>query len=341
MPISDFRTDTAIVAEQPCSLERSIWSWANAYKVSFSIFALNELGVLKLLTADFLTSGEIACRLDLDEALLTPLLELLASAGVLQQSNGGFRAQQGIETILPPLAMESRLSGSHVTASQIAKVVRTGEAADIFQSGNVEEYIPVFAAAMRSSARTLAPHLVRFGNIRQCRRVLDLGGADGSLALALRRVAPHLSITVVDLPRMQAPFEQQIHEHSAGAAIEFRTADLRNPETLAGLLGEADVIVISNVIHLLTTGQRLALYHTVRQSSAPGTRFVVYDQFINRVEPLNATHFMAVDWVINGVQFRETPEQLCEILQAAGFSDAQFRRFSGLPGAVIGARVNG
>jgi predicted nicotinamide N-methyase len=338
MPISDFRLDAAVAPEQSCAVERSVWCWANAYKVSFSIFALNELGVFKLIAADFLTAAQIAAQLNLNEELLRPLLEMLASTGVLFHENGRFRAQQGMEIILPLLGMESRLSASHVTASQIAKVVRTGRAADIFQTGNVQEYLPVFTAAMRSSARTLAPHLLRFGNIRQARHVLDLGGADGSLALALRRVAPQISITVVDLPRMQQAFEIQVREHGAGDAIQFQAADLRNPDTVVRLLGNAEVIIISNVVHLLTTEQRSNLYYAVRQHSAPGTRFLVYDQFIGD-EALDATHFMAVDWVINGVQFRETPQQLCEILLATGFSDAQFRRFSGLPGAVIAARV--
>ncbi len=200
MPIADFKLDSVAAPKHSCSLESSIWSWANAYKVSFSIFALNELGVLKLVASEFFTPAQIAAELDLNEELLRPLLELLASAGVIHQSGDGFRAQQGIETILPLLAMESRLSASHVTTSQIAKVVRSGQVADIFQTGNVEEYLPVFTSAMRSSARTLAPHLLRFGSLRQARQVVDLGGADGSLALALRRVAPHLSITVVDLP---------------------------------------------------------------------------------------------------------------------------------------------
>ncbi|HEV7521638.1 MAG TPA: class I SAM-dependent methyltransferase [Candidatus Angelobacter sp.] len=339
MPISDFRVDTVPVERQICSLERSIWSWANAYKVSFSIFALNELGVLKLIATSFLAPAQIADQLDLSEELLTPLLELLASTGVLQEREGAFRGQQGIETILPLLVMESRLSASHVTSSQIAKVVRSGLAADIFQTGNVEEYLPIFTAAMRSSARTLAPHLVRFGNLRQCRQVLDLGGADGSLALALCRVVPQLSISVVDLPRMQQPFEKQIREHGAEHAIHFHSADLRQPETLAGLLGTADVILISNVVHLLTTEHRFRLYRTVQQHAAAGTRFVVYDQFIGDNAPLSGTDFMAVDWVINGVQFRETPEQLCEILRESGFSHAQSRQFPGLPGAVVIAQV--
>jgi hypothetical protein len=337
MPISNFRLEAEAAGKNSCSLEPSIWSWVNAYKVSVSIFALNELGVLKLLASGFLTPAQIAAELHLNEELLQPLLELLASAGIFERSGSGFRAQQGIDTILPLVTMESRLSASHVTASQIAKVVRSGQAANIFQTENIEEYLPVFTSAMRSSARTLAPHLLRFGNLRQARQVVDLGGADGSLALALRRVAPHLSVKVVDLPRMQQPFVTQMGEHGAPGAIQFHAADLRQPETFADLLANADVVNISNVVHLLTTRQRTALYHAVRKHSAPGTRLLVYDQFIGDHEPFNATHFMAVDWVINGVQFRETPQQLCDILLGVGFCDAQFRRFPGLPGAVIGA----
>ena len=69
MPIADFKLDTATVPEPSCVLERSIWSWANIYKVSFSIFALNELGVLKLVAAHPLTAGQIAGR-ELEDAVL-------------------------------------------------------------------------------------------------------------------------------------------------------------------------------------------------------------------------------------------------------------------------------
>jgi hypothetical protein len=339
MTIAEAKFETAVATGQPCAFERSIWSWANAYKISFSIFALNELGVLQFIAQDFHTAGQIAAELGLNEELLQPLLELVASVGVLQQNGETFRAPQGIETSLPLLVMESQLSASHVTASQIAQVVRTGKAADRFQGPNVEEYIPVFTAAMRSSARTLAPYLLRFGNLRQCRRVLDLGGADGSLALTLRHLAPHLSIDVVDLPRMQGAFEKNIRDHQAETAIQFHAADLRRPETLGGLLDDADAIIISNVIHLLTTQQRMELYRAIRQHGPQGASFLVYDQFIDHDAPLNATDCMAVDWVINGVQFRETPQQLSKILEACGFSHAQHRSFRGLPGAVVAARL--
>ena len=121
MPISDFKVEVPVAPGQSCSLERSIWSWVNAYKVSFSIFALNELGVLGFIAGDFLSSGQIASQLSLSEELLTPLLELLASVGVLQKNDAGFRAPRGIETILPLLTMESGLSADHVTASRIAR----------------------------------------------------------------------------------------------------------------------------------------------------------------------------------------------------------------------------
>lgn len=335
MTLSEAKFDTAVAAGQASPFERSIWSWANAYKISFSIFALNELGVFQYIAEDFHTAGQIAAGLGLNEELLQPLLELVASVGVLQQNGEKFCAPQGIETSLPLLVMEARLSATHVTSSQIAQVVRSGKAADIFHGPNVAEYIPIFTAAMRSSARTLAPYLLRFGNLRQRRRILDLGGADGSLALALRHLAPHLAIDVVDLPRMQEAFARNIQAHGAENAIQFHAADLRQPETLGGLLDGADAIIISNVIHLLTTRERMALYRTVRRHGAADASFLVYDQFISHDSPLNATHCMAVDWVINGVQFRETPQQLCAILESCGFRDAQHRSFRGLPGAVV------
>jgi len=62
MPISNVRIDVNAAASNTCSLERSIWSWANAYKVSASIFALNELGVLSLVASEFLTPAQIAAH---------------------------------------------------------------------------------------------------------------------------------------------------------------------------------------------------------------------------------------------------------------------------------------
>jgi hypothetical protein len=210
MSLAALRRDHEIIPERSCFLQAGVWSWANVYKVSLSIFALNDLGVLKFISTEFHTAPQIATELNLKLDLLSALLDLLVSVGVLQRNMDGFRAHQGMETLLPLLSMESHLSATHLSAAQIAKVVRSGEPADIFQVGNVETYLPIFATAMRSSSRTLAPHLIRFCQIRQCRRVLDLGGADGSLAVALKRVAPHLTLTVVDLPRLKHAFETLI-----------------------------------------------------------------------------------------------------------------------------------
>lgn len=331
--------ETAVAGPRECIFEGSIWSWANAYKISFAIFALNELGVLRLVATDYYRARQIADELGLDEALLKPLLELVASVGVLHREGDRFRAPQGIEITLPLLAMEGRLSASHITASQVANVVRTGKGADVFHSLDASEYIPIFTIAMRSNARTLAPYLVRFGKLRQCRRVLDLGGADGSLALALLRLVPHLSIEVIDLPRMGAAFEQNMKENGASSTIQFDVSDLRNPETLARRLETYDVIVISNVVHLLTTSQRIALYREIRRHGLNGGTLIVYDQFIDYDSPINATHCMSVDWIVNGVQFRETPEECAEILEAHGFYEVRHSRFRGLPGAIVVARL--
>lgn len=336
-----FEPAVSLITEEStsCRMDRSLWSWANAYKVSFAIFALNDLGILRALAGRRLTTQEIAAEFQLDEELVAPLLELLGSIALVQENEHGYRVPSGVETVLPLLAMESRVSATHVTARQIAEVVRSGSAADIFQKGDVQEYLPIFTAAMRSSARTLAPHLVRFAGMRQCRRMVDLGGADGSLAIAIQRMAPGLAITVVDLPRMAEAFQKQVTENGAQTTIQFHQADLRKPQTVAALLPEAGVIVASNVIHLLTTEQRNALFRQVLVSAAPGTRLMIYDQFIADRETLGAANFMAVDWVINGVRFHENTQGFCAKLSALGFTDVQSRQFTGLPGAVISARV--
>jgi hypothetical protein len=320
-----------------CAIDASVWSWANAYKVSITIFALNQLGILRSLTREALTSSQLAVRFSVSEELIVPLLDLLCSVQILQRNADQFVASSSLEAVLPLVAMEAHVSATHLTAAQIVNVLQTGAPADIFQKSDVQQYVPVFTAAMRSSARTLAPHLVRFAGLTRCRKLLDLGGADGSLACAVQRMVPNLSITVIDLPRMAPAFAQN-DGNQPESGIQFHAGDLRDPESLRDQFHDTDVIVLSNALHLLTTAHRSALFEVIRRSSPAAARLLVYDQFIEE-GPLDATHFMSVDWIVNGVAFRESADSYAATLAGAGFVDVHTRRFSGLPGALLSARV--
>lgn len=321
------------------AIESTLWTWANAYKVSLAIFTLSQLGILEKLTSETLGIEEIASRYSCSKELLGPVLMLLFRVGLLEQTGNSFRAHADAQAVLPLLAAESQLYASHITAAKLTQVIQSGQAASVFDTAGAQEYLPHFTAAMRASARTLAPHLLRFGKLRESTHLLDLGGADGALALALRRFVPELSVTVLDLPRMEEPFRTHMAAEGVNDKVRFQSGDLRMPDQIVDCLKQADTVIASNVVHLLSSSHRQALYEAIKERVAAGGRLIVYEQFVEDSGSLRAADFLTIDWVVNGVDFRESAQALCDCLCAVGFSDVYSRCFPGLPGALVYARV--
>jgi hypothetical protein len=319
----------------------SLWQAANIYKVSMTLFALEEVGVLACLAAGPRTPATLAADQGLEREALEPLLELMVEAGVLARVGQQIQIDPQQAALLPLVALEGRMAGTRITSAKLVAALRGAPLGDPMIREGADALWPVYVAAMSVGARSLSPHLMRFARPAPGTRLLDLGGSDGSLGHALANMLPGLEVTVVDRPTVAEAFERRrgASEDAARAArFRFVGADLKRPDSWAGLLGQSDLVVASNVMHLLTGAEREDVLRAVKGQARPGTTIVVYDQF---VQPgvSDSARCLVVDWLLCGYRFDLTDADFAETLEKVGFSAVRSRRVPGLPGAMLAACV--
>jgi len=317
----------------------TLWQATNLYKTSLALFCLEQEGVLALLAQRPRRPAELAEERGLSPTALTVLVELLVEAGVLGRDGDAvvLPAEQG--PLLPLVGLERRMAFSRIGLSALSEALHGRPLGDPMTAPGAEDLWPAYVAAMQVGARSLAPHLVRAARPRPGMRVLDLGGSDGSLGFAVGRLVPDLDVTVMDRPVMADAFaRRQAEEQGPLTRARFLAGDLRDPSSFAAPLASADLTVASNVMHLLGAEERQALLRALRQGGKRGASLLVYDQFVSP-GAWDAARGLVLDWLLCGYRFDESETQFADQVRSLGFSEVSCRRFSGLPGAFVLARL--
>ncbi|AUX26892.1 uncharacterized protein SOCEGT47_074620 [Sorangium cellulosum] len=300
---------------------RSLWHWANAYKMSAAIFALEEVGALAAMAAAPRSIEELSW---LDADALAPLLTMLLHAGLLSCEDGRYSLVGG--SLLPLLAHERRVR-SRFSQEVIVARLRGQGGSDPMDAPGAEARWPEYHAAMSVSARSIAPHVVRVTRLRRGEHVIDLGGADGALFAALKHLVPGIRGTVVDRPSA-APHWRAV-EDARFVGLDLRALD-------GDLLADADVVLLSNVLHLFNAADRGVMMKKILDHVRPGARAVVYDVFVSR-GVADAGLFMVLDWMLCGHRFDLTAEQMASELVSLGWSNPVTHIVPTLPGAFVSA----
>jgi hypothetical protein len=163
------------------------------------------------------TAAELADDVDADADALDRVLRRLAEAGVLARDPSGRYSLTALGEVLrtehpaglcAALDIDGAIGRADLSFVQLLHSVRTGEpafpaqygrsfwedlAADAGRSGS-------FDARMGSDVTADAPHIVAAYDWGSLGQVVDVGGGNGSLLIALLVAFPHLRGTVVDLP---------------------------------------------------------------------------------------------------------------------------------------------
>lgn len=193
-----------------------------------------------------------------------------------------------------------------------------------------------FAAGMSAgtlpAARALAL-LPLWGGVR---RVLDLGTAEGCLAVSLAATHAHLRIDGLDLPAMCPLFDAFAHRHGVADRVRFVAADfLRDP------LPEADVVVMGRVLHNWDLPTRLQLLQRARAVLPPGGILLVYEAFIDD-DRSSAAHALlsSLNMLLateGGADF--SAAECAGWLRGAGFDAGQLIPLAGPFSAMVATRL--
>jgi hypothetical protein len=227
-----------------------------------AIMAATTLGVFEAMRSQPQTARELAATCHLDPECLERLMRVLASSRYVRQRGERYR--------LTSLAKHSLLRGSkHELCAYVElnyaqwtwiegleTTLKTGRGVDIHESLPQGAHAwSVYQRAMLELARPVAQLLARHVPVRKgAKRLLDLGGSHGLLGAAICRAHPPLRSTVVEL----AGALPEARRLAAAEGIEHLVVHEEGDITTSDL-GQADVVLLSNVLHHLTGEQQQQL----------------------------------------------------------------------------------
>ena len=248
-----------------------------------AVGAALELGLFWLLDSEALDSPAVGRALAIPEARCAAWLRFLESIGVVEQSGSLWHLSALARDCLigsysaatwQLLAEEARERLE--LASDLPRALRAPPDATPATAGYVgrmavdSDRARRFTRMLLEIHRGLASEVAGTLDLSGVRRLMDLGGGSGVVAMSLARRWPDLRVTVVDIANVCAAGREIVTEAGLADRVDFHAADFMQdglPSGFGAVL-ECDVAVYSE-----------PLFCRVRDALKPGGRFIVLDDF--------------------------------------------------------------
>jgi len=239
-------------------LEKRTWTpgqlleVTGAYWSTCTLHAGVKLDLFTPLSAEPLTAGELAGRIDCNSRGLGMLLNALAAMDLLEKNGEQFAATPFAAKFLSkssPEYLGHIIMHHHHLVSGWAKLdqaVRSGEPVrERISHEEVEASRESFLMGMFNLAMLIAPMIVPQIDLSGRRRLLDLGGGPGTYAIHFCQQNPELDAVICDLPTTRSFALQTVERFGLSERIGFVAADFESEEIPGGF----DVAWLSHVLH--------------------------------------------------------------------------------------------
>ena len=225
---------------------------------SFAMLAGMQTGIFTALDEAPLSAAEAARKLDVKPARLGPLLYALVAAGLLELRAGRFANTAESAHYLvqgaPAYLGDMHLLFSDIwsaTLSAGASILKGAPQAKHDFSEMSEDDLYAFLNGMAGATRASGQGLAKHHDFSACRRLADVGGGSGALAIALCEAYSALAATVVELAQVVPVARRLVAEAGFAARVTVEACDL----TRAPLSGGYDAVVMRSFLQVLSPDQ--------------------------------------------------------------------------------------
>jgi hypothetical protein len=298
--------------------EAVLWDFLRGATMTKALGIVADLRIVEALADGPRAVDDLARDAGVDADALYRLLRALASDGVFAEEEPRVFGNTDTSALLlhEDWAAFAHLFGGvfYLAVADLDRAARTGAAT--FPESFGSDFWPWLAA--HADERALFDRAMAGGKDRSAERladlewrdgetVVDVGGGNGTLLVALLRRRPGLRGIVFDLP------ETDRDEDALGPAIEF----------VAGSFFErvptGDAYVLSAIIHDWDDERATAILRTIRAAARPGARILVTESVIPPGnEPEGAKWLDLLMLVLAGGRER-TEAEWRALLEGAGF----------------------
>ena len=280
---------------------------------------------------------------------LERLLHALASLGVLVHCDDATFALTALGATLDSDApgslrawAEFALGGEHYAAwGELEHSVRHGEVAfDRLFGTDVWDYRrqhaergELFNQAMAALARGLDPALIASTGFAGVRSIVDVGGGDGSLLVALLQHHPAMRGVLFDRPNVVGDARARIDDAGLAARLTVVAGD-----AFDSVPGGADGYVLCQVLHDWSDERAGVILRNCRRAIAPGGKLFVIERLLpESFDPSQAARSVAMAdltmMVMTGGRER-TIEGFRALVESAGFRMVNVERTASGPALI-------
>jgi O-methyltransferase domain/Dimerisation domain len=337
------------VTEQPTPehiLQVGLGFWA-----SKTLLSAVEMGLFTELAAHPGELGEVGGRLGLHPRSAADFLDALVALGFLDRRDGVYHNTPATELFLDRrkpsyvggiLEMaNSRLYGFW---GGLTEGLRTGSLQNEAKSGGVPLFEALYADPGRLREFLAAmTGLSHPANVMIAQRFpwdgyasfVDVGTAQGDLAVQIALANPHLAGQGFDLPEVAPIFEDYVDRNGLGGRLSFAAGDF-----LAGPLPAADVITMGHILHDWDLDQKRMLIGKAYEALPEGGSLIVYEAIIDDERRENAFGLlMSLNMLIETEGgFDYTAADCRGWMAEAGFRESRAEHLVGPDSMVVGVK---
>ena len=318
-----------------------------AFRWSNAMFTATSLGVFDRLAGGVrATAGEIAEMLHTNTDATERLLDSCVALHLLEKLDGRYGNTSAAERYLrrdSPDTLTGYILYSHAALvpmwSHLEDAVREGthrwtqtfgpERELFAHFFKTDESMRTFLQGMHGLGMLGSPAVAAAHDLSGFRRLVDLGGATGHLAVAIKRLYPEMACCVFDLPRVIEVAREFVGQ--TGLDIELLAGDFFQEE-----LPAADLYAVGRIFHDWSDDGVLKLLRKMNASLPVGGGVLIVERVLDddKTGPLSGLMQSLNMLVVTEGKERNEAEYTA-LLAAAGFGDVVLRRTEGPVDAIL------
>jgi acetylserotonin N-methyltransferase len=191
-----------------------------------------------------------------------------------------------------------------------------------------------FLLGMHGQGQISSPEVVRTFDLSRFKKLVDLGGATGHLAVAACRCYPQLRATVFDLPMAVPLAKEMIADTEVADRMEVTAGDF-----FTDLLPEADLYALGRILHDWSEDKIHRLLRKIHARLPNGGALLVCEKLLDddKCGPRWAV-LQSLNMLVCTEGKERTLGEYVALLRAAGFSHVEGRRTSSPLDAVLAVK---
>jgi O-methyltransferase domain/Dimerisation domain len=299
------------------------------YRVSHAIFAAAKMGVADLLIDGPRTAADLAAETNTERDALLRLLRALAIVGVFDYDGDCFSLtprSQMLRSDVPGSLWSAGIyhgAAAEPAWSGLLQSVQTGKASfpELFGA----EFFPWLGAHPEIGANfqnmmsslNLGTNAAITGafDFQAFRRIVDVGGGNGSLLAAILKASPSARGVLFDLPAVR---EQAIANLTAEGVID--RSDVVTGDFFESVPAGADCYTLRWILHDHDDERCERILGNMRKAIAPGGRLLVLEMVIDETALDWRSCFLDLQMLINFGGKERTMAEFTELFERTGFA---------------------